>query len=147
MYLQMLHKGPDPNSSGWTVWKIINENLTEMESGSSTRGAPTPYHSPSIVNPTGRDGPCWWLQLYYPSKKTAYPFPTIAQPMIGSHNSAKEEPPYFECPVYSNGLFPLSSVKEHSSPLFHVDLLWFYCSLLVPNCNSLLLLNIPIFCW
>lgn len=66
------------------------------------------------------------------------------------HNPTKANLPHFQFPVYANGLSVYNSLpnfflSSRKSVLCSGTCLHFWCSLLVPDCTSLLFLNKPIF--
>lgn len=150
-------KNRDIFSSGW--WpqlKYCKEHLKSLpyqkphfEGGERLAGGALMfYHLSPITDPTGRARQILWRSAF--RKKKGFPFP-LAKPqsMRNCHNSASEKPLYFELPSLlqwalclsqSSQFPPLLSKRMFFSFVLHTCL-WFCCSLLVPDCNSLLLLN------
>lgn len=140
--------------------KINKGRPHENAAGGSARGALLPYHSLSVPHPSRKRRTSQVDILYYPSRRKKgsppplTPRPPAAQPVRDCHNSANDSPLCFQLPVYPNGFFVynsppnllLSSVKEHSYPLFGT-LASDFPRLLVSDCNSLLFLNKLIFLW
>ena len=88
-------------------------------------------HSALCLRRPGKAAPCKRIALATTvppqQEKESFPLPlATAQPVRDCHNWANEKPPYSELPVCSNRLFvcnnlqnfPLSSIKQHCSPLF-----------------------------
>lgn len=81
--------------------------------------------------------------------------PAMAQRMKDCPNSANEKPLYFQLPVYTKRLFVYDNCSQLSPFLSKrafllfvlLTCLWFYCSLCVLNCISLLFPQINPFCW
>ena len=117
---------------GLGVWKLRKANLIKMELGGHEGEALKPYyHSSSIAKPTGRD------VLYIPDrKKHVLDYPSrnkdfvlvwqdpshwetvTTQPMKSHYTWNSQFPPMDFLFIVAPPKAPLSSIKEHSSPLF-----------------------------
>ena len=101
--------------------KIIKGNHIWDEDGRPAGGALLPS-TPLKTQQEEIDLAGGWILLYphyYPSRrKKDFPSPlATAQPMRACYNSGNEKPPYFQGPVYSNGLFVYNSLPNIPFPL------------------------------
>lgn len=95
---------PDPINFEFATEKI-NERKPHLEWSWEASSCPLMlYHSLSIADLIGKEGPCMWILLYHPRRrKQGFSLPlAIFQPMRNCHISANEKPLYFDLPVYSN---------------------------------------------
>lgn len=97
---------------------------------------------------------CKLRLLHYPNrrKKEFLPAPATAQPMRDCYHSTNEKPLHSELPVSSNRLvynnllnLPLFFYEKVDLSFVGWTCLWFWHSLLVSDCNSLLFPNKPVF--
>lgn len=90
------------------------------------------------------------LNSHHPFNPSLCPPPAVLNPW-DYHNSASENPLYFKFPIYSSGLFVYNCPSNFSFFSVRVFIifvfqtcLYFCCSLLVQNYNSLLFPDQPI---
>lgn len=132
------------------MWTRIKEISLKSESGCWRRELSCPPFIAICRPQTGRDEPCVAnrkkvIVLLVPQEEGRFSLcPTTIQPIGDYCNSANKKPPEFKLPISSLFItaplkFSISSIKEFSSLLFLQICITFCYSVLVLNCNSLLL--------
>ena len=124
-----------------------------MESGGQKGKLSRRYHPMSIPVSIERDllcssGRTWHYLTTLCRRKKTFLYLATAQPMRDCHNSANGKSLYFKFSVSSNGLFPYNSPSQLPLLFYEIVSFLLFSDLLqlhVPNCNSLLLPNKPIF--
>ena len=131
------------STSNW-----IKEISFKMESGDQKEELS--HHTTHPQSQTPSTGKC--LQFPTPSRGRFSLCLATVQPMRNCHNSANEKPPHFKLPSQPfncNSSTQLPHVLHKRAFLSFVlhTYLWFFHSVLVPDCGFLLFSHKPIFCY
>lgn len=149
-------------SDSFTLHVLVKINKRKAHLKWSQEASRGSFHDPALCQlqtPTGREVPCTSggksTLLLKQEEHRLSPCSATAQPVTDCPNLANEKPLYFELTVYTKRRFVYDKGSQ-LCPFFSkgafllfvlLTCLWFYCSLRVLNCNSLLFPQINPFCW